>query len=84
MKEPNVCGGQITRDMYQNPKGDWGRGGGGSDDIKDLRRFEKINQGNTDILIGCVTSHTLDVCCRYTPTHWHTRTPAMAGRAHRR
>lgn len=24
MKEPNVCGGQITRDMYQNLKGDWG------------------------------------------------------------
>lgn len=23
MKEPNVCGGQITRDMYQNLKGDW-------------------------------------------------------------
>lgn len=24
MKQPNVCGGQITRDTYQNLKGDWG------------------------------------------------------------
>lgn len=59
MKEPNVCGGQITRDMYQNLKR-----GLELSDIKDWSLFEKINQANTDVLMGCVSLYTLHALCR--------------------